>query len=133
MRQEPVTPLRASQLKELAAQANHSDLSSTCACRLQHAAGWESMPDERWPAKLMVHRGTLRDPAAEEPTFEEFHPDGTRYGSPEAPIAAEFFPFNRCDVYQCKACHLTVLRYTEYGGYYVDHRVRYVTASLVVT
>jgi len=90
------------------------------------------MPEERWPSQLMELQGTLRDPSIEEPTFEESHPAGTRYESPGAPIAVGFFPFNRCDVYRCTACALAVLRYTEYGGYYVDHRVRCVDASLIV-
>lgn len=79
--------------------------------------------------------GTLRQALPEgqtEATFEEYHPAGTRYESAEAPIAPAFFPFNRCDVYSCKRCACTVLKYTEFGGYYVDHRVRLVDAERVV-
>ena len=65
-------------------------------------------------------------------TFEEYHPNGTRYESPQAPIAPGFFPFNRCDVFACGHCGCAVLKYTEYGGYYVDHRVRRVDPDLVV-
>lgn len=123
--------LHATELRDL---AKHAELGARedCACRLQLAKGWESMPEERWPSQLMELQGTLRDPSIDEPTFEEFHPAGTRYESPDAPIAIDFFPFNRCDVYRCTACGLAVLRYTEYGGYYVDHRVRRVDASLIV-
>jgi hypothetical protein len=67
-----------------------------------------------------------------EPTFEEFHPEGTRYESPLAPIAPAFFPYNRCDVFSCSRCDRLLLRYTEFGGYYVDHRVRALNADLVV-
>jgi hypothetical protein len=67
-----------------------------------------------------------------EPTFEEFHPGGTRYESPLAPIAPSFFPYNRCDVFACNSCQRVLLRYTEFGGYYVDHRVRALNADLVV-
>jgi hypothetical protein len=67
-----------------------------------------------------------------EPTFEEFHPEGTRYESPLAPIAPAFFPYNRCDVFSCNRCQRVLLRYTEFGGYYVDHRVRALNADLVV-
>jgi hypothetical protein len=87
----------------------------------------------------MTAVGSLRathvegDPAADsEPTFEEFHPQGTRYDSPLAPFAPEFFPCNRCDVFSCNRCQRVVLRYTEFGGYYVDHRVRALRADLVV-
>jgi len=68
-----------------------------------------------------------------EATFEEFHPSGTRYDSPQAPVAPTFFPYNRCDVFACSHCGCGVLKYTEYGGYYVDHRVRLVNPDLVVT
>ena len=80
----------------------------------------------------MELQGTLRDPSLDEPTFEKFHPQGTRYASAQAPVAVRFFPFNRCDVYRCRDCGLLVLGYTEYGGYYVDHRVRCVKAARIV-
>jgi DNA ligase (NAD+) len=79
--------------------------------------------------------GTLRQPLPEgqtEASFEEHHPQGTRYDSPQAPIALDFFPFNRCDVYACTRCGCAALKYTEFGGYYVDHRVRLVDAQWVV-
>lgn len=80
--------------------------------------------------------GTLRKPQQDdqaELTFEEFHPDGTRYESANAPIAPGYFPFNRCNVHACTRCGCAVLKYTEFGGYYVDHRVRLVDAALVVS
>jgi len=108
---------------------------SQCTCPLKHCHGWESVSDDRWPAALMQRKGTLREalPVGQtEPSFEEFHPDGTRYDSPQAPIAPKYFPFNRCDVFACQKCACGVLKYTEYGGYYVDHRVRLVNPDLVV-
>lgn len=104
----------------------------TCACSLGACAGWESFTEDRWPADLLRRVGTLRDPAIDEPTLEEFHPRGTRYGSADAPVAVAFFPYNRCDAHGCGRCGRTLLRYTEYGGYYVDHRVREVLPELVV-
>jgi hypothetical protein len=106
-----------------------------CTCALQACCGWESVSDDRWPEAQMAPAGTLRQPVPEgqtELTFEEFHPDGTRYESPRAHIAPGYFPFNRCDVFACTRCGCAVLKYTEYGGYYVDHRVRLVDADLVV-
>ncbi len=97
---------------------------SACQCSLQHCAGWESVNDTAWPAELMQVVATLRDPEVYEPTFEEQHPNGTRYESADAPVALKFFPYNRCDVHACSQCHQHVLRYTEFGGYYVDHRAR---------
>lgn len=106
-----------------------------CDCALKACRGWESVSDDRWPGAQMTLAGTLRRPVPEgqtELTFAEFHPNGTHYDSTNAPVAPDHFPFNRCDVYACARCQCAVLRYTEYGGYYVDHRVRLVDADLVV-
>ena len=103
-----------------------------CSCALGACRSWESFTEDRWPVELVRRIGTLRDPAIDEPTLEELHLDGTRYGSPAAPVAVDFFPCNRCDAYACNRCGRTLLRYTEYGGYYVDHRVREVLPELIV-
>ena len=103
-----------------------------CNCALGACAGWESFTEERWPKDQMRQLGTLRDPAIYEPTTEEYHPNGTRYDAPDAPVAVHFFPYNRCDVHACQQCKRVVLRYTEFGGYYVDHRARQLDPALVV-
>ncbi len=103
-----------------------------CSCALGACAGWESFTEARWPEDLARPLGTLRDASVYEPTTDEFHPAGTRYESPAAPIAVDFFPYSRCDVFKCGRCERVLLRYTEFGGYYVDHRVREVDAALVV-
>ena len=103
-----------------------------CSCSLRPCAGWESFTEDRWPAGQMRQLGSLRDPEVYEPTQEEYHPDGTRYASPDAPIVVKFFPCNVSDVYACNSCKKVVLRYTEFGGYYVDHRVRELDPDLVV-
>ena len=95
-----------------------------CQCALKHCAGWESVNDTVWPAQAMQKLATLRDPALDEPTFEEHHPNGTRYDSADAPVSVKHFPYNRCEVFACTKCHQTVLKYTEFGGYYIDNRVR---------
>ena len=120
--------LSAASLKAAAQGAQ----SGICSCALGPCPGWESFTEERWPKDLMQPVGTLRDVDIYEPTTDEFHADGTRYESPDAPIAVNFFPYNRCDVHGCTQCHRVLLRYTEFGGYYVDHRVREVDAALVV-
>ena len=106
--------------------------SQACSCALGACPGWESFTEERWPKDLMQPVGTLRDVDIYEPTTDEYHSDDTRYESPTAPIAVNFFPYNRCDVYGCTQCQRVLLRYTEFGGYYVDHRVREVHPALVV-
>ena len=105
---------------------------SACTCPLRPCAGWESFTEDRWPQAYMQAVGSLRDPDAYPPTTQEHHPNSTRYGSADAPIAVNFFPYNLCDVFACGQCDKQVLRYTEFGGYYVDHRVRELNADLVV-
>jgi hypothetical protein len=112
----------------LALAARHHP--TACQCAMGACAGWESVGGERWPEGVMHKLGSLRAtlgadgaPLAE-PSFAEFHPAGTRYESPDAPIAPLFFPYNRCDVFACGQCDRLLLKYTEFGGYYVDHRVR---------
>jgi hypothetical protein len=120
--------LTAESLKA-AAQQNQPQ---PCSCPLRPCASWESFTEDRWPKKQMQALGTLRDPAVYEPTTDEHHPCGTRYGSANAPVAVNFFPYNVSDVYACSTCCKVLLRYTEFGGYYVDHRVRELDADLVV-
>ena len=120
----------AAQLRELSARRNEAAVPG-CRCAALQKPSWESITDDRWPA-VVERVGTLRPPDVDEPTFEEFHPDGTRYDSARAPIAVAWFPANRSDVHVCSVCHSVFLRYTEYGGYYVDHRVRLVDPALVV-
>jgi hypothetical protein len=100
-------------------------------CAALRCAGWESVAAPL-TAPLLEHIGSLRDPAVEEPTLEEHHAEGTGYWSPQAPIATAFFPFNRCEVWRCPQCRRGFLQYTEFGGYYVDHRLRELDPSRVV-
>ena len=102
-----------------------------CKCSLARCAGWESVNDAQWPLQQLELVGTLRDPDVYEPGFEEHHPKGTRYESAEAPVSVKHFPYNRCEVFSCKQCSQHVLRYTEFGGYYVDPRGRRITADLI--
>ncbi len=103
-----------------------------CTCAIGMCKGWESFTEDRWPKTHMLPVGTLRDADVYQPSTEEHHPNGTRYTSADAPIAVNFFPYNLCDVFSCTQCDKLVLRYTEFGGYYVDHRVRELDAGLVV-
>lgn len=119
--------LDAEQLKRLA----ESHTGQPCpACAAIKAPGWEAMPTTLERDRL-CKVGTLRRPEIEDPTLEEYHPEGTNAWSPDAPIAPAFFPYNRCDGWQCVQCGRPFLRYTEYGGYYVEERIRELRASLV--
>lgn len=103
-----------------------------CRCALGACTAWESLAEYRWEASQMTAVGTLRDPAIDEPTLEECHPQGTRYDSPNAPIATTFFPYNQCDVWHCARCERHLLRYTEFGGYNVDPRVRVLDTDKII-
>lgn len=96
----------------------------TCSCAIGACAGWESLAEYRWEARQMTQVATLCDPALDEATLEEKHPQGTRYDSAEAPVAIKFFPYNRCAVWHCGRCDRHLMRYTEFGGYNVDPRIR---------
>ena len=101
-----------------------------CACAHLRCSGWESV-GAPLGEPLLKRLGTLRDAEDGEPTFEEQHEGGSRYESPHAPIAPAFFPYNRCEVWACRACGRGFLQYTEFGGYYVDHRLRQLDPKLV--
>ena len=115
----------------LKAAAHHAE-PTACRCALRPTGTWESFTEDRWPTAQMQPVGTLRQPEVLEPTTDEHHPGGTRYDSLDAPLAVQFFPCNVADVHACQRCQRVVLRYTEFGGYYVDHRVRVVASELVV-
>ncbi|MBB3212895.1 hypothetical protein FHW67_002183 [Herbaspirillum sp. Sphag1AN] len=107
-------------------------VTASCDCTQAVTAGWVSTPLS-FPEHLLQDIGTLLADPYDEPSFKEYHPAGTRYESPEAPIAPQHFPYNRCQVAVCTHCGRHYLRYTEAGGYFVDRRLRALyRADLVV-
>ena len=124
-----VPTLSADALRELAAQ-HRPDLA--CGCAALRCPGWETL-SATFDEALLRRVGRISGADAyDEPTHEEYHPDGTRYDSPQAPVALGHFPYNRCEAWQCVQCARPFLRYTEYGGYYVDHRIRELNPVLVI-
>src|SRR5437016_2739521 len=113
--------LNGADLRQLASQAGAQAQCDACAELV--CPGWESLPGAFDRSRLR-RIATLRQTNDEEPTLSEHHPAGTNAWSPDAPIAPTYFPYNRCDVWQCTACPRVFLRYTEYGGYYEDERIR---------
>jgi hypothetical protein len=101
------------------------------ACGGLHCPGWEALPGG-FDAGVLRQVGTLRDPDVDEPTVEELHPAGTDVWSAQAPIAPRFHPYNKSDVWQCANCSRAFLRWTEYGGYYREDRIRELDPALVV-
>jgi hypothetical protein len=119
-------PMTADELSALGREAG-----PPCAdCQPLVNPGWESLRGGAELSQLALV-GSLRDPAEDEPTVAEFHPAGTRIESADAPIALGWFPYNRCDVWRCTRCASVFLRYTEYGGYYNDERIRRLDPALV--
>jgi hypothetical protein len=124
----PLPVLDAHDLARLAEQGAQRPACAACA-RLV-CPGWEALPSDGHAAHL-ARVGTLRRPDDEDPTLAEHHPAGTHYWSADAPVSAAHFPYNRCDVWQCPACRHAFLRYTEYGGYYQQARIRALPAWVV--
>jgi hypothetical protein len=114
------------------AEGNAPKGSVQCSCSLARCAGWDAVTESAWPKSQLTPLATLRDSLVDEPTFEEYQPSGVRVDDPRAQISVEHFPYNRCDVYACNLCKQGVMRYTEYGGYYIDHRARRVHSDQVI-
>ncbi|WP_310565699.1 hypothetical protein [Hydrogenophaga sp.] len=124
---EPLPRLSSDDLRALAGQRSRQDC---VVCAPLVCPGWESVPSTFHLDQLQPV-GTLRGEDAEQATVMEHHPRGTHAWSADAPIAPAFFPYNRCDVWVCGACARPFLRYTEYGGYYEDQRIRALNAALL--
>ncbi|GGY87523.1 hypothetical protein ACFFTM_15725 [Pseudoduganella plicata] len=106
-------------------------VSAPCSCNKVSLAAWSALP-----MTLNLDRfeeiGVLFDDPYDEPTFAEYHPDGTRYESDDAPIAPGYYPYNRCTVARCLDCDRHYLRYNEAGGYFTELRMRALQPGLVV-
>jgi hypothetical protein len=101
-----------------------------CKCSPQLSRGWITVPLS-FPETDMADMGAVTEGDVDGLTVDEFHPNRTNYWSEDAPIAFAYFPYNRCRVQQCQVCERSYLRYTEFGGYYVDPRVRLLSAKLL--
>lgn len=99
-------------------------------CQVLRCDGWESVTAPVRPP-LLLPLGTLRDPAIDEPVYDERLPPGTDTWHPRAPVAVLHAPYNRCTVWCCPQCRRGFLQYTETGGYYVDHRLRAIDPALI--
>lgn len=91
--------------------------------------GWMSVPGYFDLNKLQIV-GTLKTEGAEE-CWDEYHPDGTNLWSDDAPISIDHHPYNRSNVLECIHCNRVFLNYTEYGGYYIDQRIRELNFNLI--
>ncbi|TXF98801.1 hypothetical protein [Massilia arenae] len=114
-------PLSIDELRALALAS--ASVTDSCACEIASYPGWTRTPVS-FPQAQMRPAGTLAGDPYFDPTFAEYHPHGTNYWSPDAPIAIHYFPYNRCAVQQCGVCLRYCLSYVEAGGYYVEPRIR---------
>ena len=64
----------AQQLRELCATSP----SQACDCPLKRCTGWDSLGGADWDQAQLPVVATVRDVEVLEPTFEEYHPQGTR-------------------------------------------------------
>ena len=115
------------QLLEIA--VSRRTIESCLDCSSLSCAGWESVPGS-FELNKLKSLGTLRVKDAEE-FWDEYHPNGTNIWSESAPISIKHHPYNRSDVFECITCQKKFLRYTEYGGYYVDERIRELNPKLI--
>jgi len=67
----------------------------------------------------------LRENPFDEPGFTEYHPHGTRYESPLAPIVIErTSPTTAAPLPRATTAAATICAHTEAGGYFVEQRIR---------
>lgn len=123
------SPLAFSELLRFAQRS--SAITQTCTCTPKSLAGWEGMPVSLKEAQLR-EVGSLVAAEEEDLTLDEYHPDGTSYWSVDAPIAPQFFPYNRCSVWECVTCSRCFLRYAEAGAYHIEQRIRSLNPALLV-
>lgn len=114
--------LTAIEVAHLAHRAGHH---ACCAqCQPYASPGWESFPSTISDAALRPV-GALWLAGEDEPTLEEpARAPGVDVWSALAPVDLALHPYNRCQVWACRQCGKPFLRYTEYGGYYEDQRIR---------
>lgn len=117
------------ELSQLAAAS--AAVTAACKCSTVPLRAWQKLPLSLDPDDL-VEIGTLIEDPYDEPTFREYHPQGTRYESEDAPIAPRYFPCNRSQVLRCQACGRHFLQYNEAGGYFTELRIRALRPELLI-
>jgi hypothetical protein len=125
MAAETITADEVKRLAELSATVQ-----KPCACARRPIPGWESQ-SSTFPEELLTRLGRVSADSDADLTVEEYHPNRTNLWSPDAPIALDYFPANRSELWQCGNCSRCYLRYTEYGGYYIDRRIRALQPELL--
>lgn len=106
-------------------------VSVPCSCHDAALLAWRALPLTLELDQFEEVASLVEDPYADA-TFAEYHPNGTRYDSDDAPIAPRYYPANLSHVLRCVKCNRHYLRYTEGGGYFSELRMRALRPSLLV-
>jgi hypothetical protein len=115
----------------LALAQRSAAITQPCTCTPKSLAGWENLPVSLKESQLQ-EIASLVSAEEEDLTLDEYHPYGTSYWSIDAPIAPQFFPYNRCGIWACVLCSRCYLRYAEAGAYHIELRIRGLDPQLVV-
>ncbi|NVM77800.1 hypothetical protein FHW83_003623 [Duganella sp. SG902] len=105
-------------------------VTAQCGCHDAALLAWRAVPLTLELDQFEEVATLVADPYTE-PTFAEYHANGTRYHSEDAPIAPRYFPCNRSHVVRCVKCGRHYLRYTEAGGYFSEVRMRALRPSVL--
>jgi hypothetical protein len=116
-------------LKQLAEAS--AEVTAPCSCNDAAVLAWRAVPLNLELDQFEEVASLVEDPYAE-PTFVEYHLNGTRYDSDDAPIAPRYFPYNRSNLTRCVKCNRHYLRYTEAGGYFSELRIRALRPQLLI-
>ncbi|UUQ66453.1 hypothetical protein NLK61_07375 [Pseudomonas fuscovaginae UPB0736] len=108
-----------------------SAITLECTCLQRSLEGWSSWP-VGYREEAFIEIGTLAKYPPEEAVIDEYHPQGTTYWSPQAPIAPLYYPYNQSSVWCCSHCRRLYLRHNDDGAYHVERRIRMVQPTLVV-
>lgn len=119
--------------KKLTSLAAKEDASESCqVCTKEKLQSWSDTKRDLGSRIKVIAEFESAEAAIQRNGYTEYHPNGTNYWSPDAPIAIHFYPYNDCSINVCNKCNAVFLRYVEYAGHTRQHRIRYVNKDLIV-
>lgn len=126
--------LKKFEISDLLALIRKESDSETCSvCKKQGLKQWSNITDEIEGNLIPVAEFNHSETSINRNGYTEYHPDGTNYWSPDAPIAVHYYPYHECQIKVCSLCSAVFLTYTDYSGHGPQHRIRYVDEKLIVT
>jgi hypothetical protein len=103
-------------------------VAADCACLRPPARAWIDLPPQR--SGQLEPLGQI-SAAPARASWQERHADAQGYWSERAPIAAHWYPYNRCELARCRDCGRAFLRYDESGGHAPQARLRLLDPDLL--